>query len=190
MRAHHDWSALVERLLAEVKRRPALGSPSEDSAWEDLRGRLLRMARLLVDAEHVDDVVQAVALKLQSVDALSRMRAARSPEGYAFMMVRNAGIDLDRRRWRAPVALPEAGGDAADTAPGQHELLEQRVRGEELEGILADLSDSERLLLHLRFWENLSIAEIAARLEIPYSTVAVRMFRLLRRLRPRLNASG
>ena len=150
-----DWSSLVERLLAEVKRRPTVGSPLDDAAWEDLRGRLLRMARLLVDADEVDDVVQAVALKSQSVAALSRMRAARSAEGYAFMMVRNAGIDLERRRSRKPVLVPEAADNMADIAIGQDELLEQRVRGEELEGMLAELADSEWLLLRLRFWDKL-----------------------------------
>ena len=134
-----DWSSLVERLLAEVKRRPTVGSPLDDAAWEDLQSRLLRMARLLVDADEVDDVVQAVALKLQSVAALSRMRAARSAEGYAFMMVRNAGIDLERRRSRKPVLVPEAADNMADIAIGQDELLEQRVRGEELEGMLPNL---------------------------------------------------
>jgi RNA polymerase sigma-70 factor (ECF subfamily) len=148
------------------------------------------MARLLVNAEHVDDVTQAVALKLQSVDTLSRMRAARSPEGYAFMMVRNAGIDFQRRHPHQPISLLTDGDDAADPAPGQDEVLEQRVRSGALKAVLDDLADSEQLLLRLRFWDNLSIAEIAARLEMPYSTVAVRMFRLLRRLRSRLEWRG
>jgi RNA polymerase sigma-70 factor (ECF subfamily) len=118
------------------------------------------------------------------------MLASRSPEGYAFMMIRNAGIDLERRRSREPVEPLDPGNNTADTAPNQDDVLEERVRSEELHGILAELADSEQLLLRLRFWDNLSIAEIAARLDVPYSTVAVRMFRLLRRLRSRMEGGS
>jgi RNA polymerase sigma-70 factor (ECF subfamily) len=191
MKRQDDWSSLVDRLLAEVRGRPASPQrPSEDTAWSDLRGRLHRMARLLVDDENVDDVVQAVALKLQTADALARMRAARSPEGYAFVMVRHAAIDLERRRSHESGSLSLDSHDAPDPAPAQDLVLERRLRQDQLKLALDGLADSDRLLVRLRFWENLSIAQIAARLGMPYSTVAVRMFRLLRRLRSRLGLDG
>lgn len=190
MNRHDEWSDLVDRLMDEVQHRPlpARGA-SGDTAWSDLLGRFGRMARLFVDAQDVDDVVQAVALKLQTVDALSRMRAARSPEGYAFMMIRNASIDLIRRRSHQPISFIE-GYDTPDPTPIQDQVLERRVLQDELTAVLDRLSDSDRLLLTLRFWEELSIAEIAERFGMPYSTVAVRMFRLLRRLRAQLNQNG
>ena len=186
MSRHDEWTDLVDRLVEEVQSRPSSArGTSGDTAWSDLLGRLGRMARLFVDAQDVDDVVQAVALKLQIIDAISRMRAARSPEGYAFMMIRNASIDLMRRRAHQPVSLIE-GHDTLDPTPMQDQVLERRLRQDELTAVLDGLSDSDRLLLTLRFWEELSIAEIAERFGMPYSSVAVRMFRLLRRLRAQL----
>ncbi len=182
-----DWAGLVDRLLAEVRsRRAASERSSEDPAWSDLRNRLHRIARLLVDRETVDDLVQAVALKLQTVETLSRMRAARSPEGYAFVMMKNASIDLERQRSRESASSEIVSHDAPDPAPMQDQVLERRTRRYQVRAILDEMPDSDRLLLTLRFWENLTIAEIALRLEMPYSTVAVRMFRLLRRLRSQL----
>ena len=48
---------------------------------------------------------------------------------------------------------------------------------------LRALSPSERRLLKMRFWDNLTVAQIADVLGEPYSRVAVRLFRLIQRLK-------
>lgn len=141
---------------------------------------------MFVDPEEIEDVVQTVALKLLDSSALARIRAARSPKGYAIMMIRNAAIDIGRRHAREPQGLPAGSFDPSDQASMPDQILELETRREEVEQLLAGLSDAELLLLRLRFWENLSFGEIAQRMGMPYSTVAVRMFRLLRRLRSQL----
>lgn len=178
---------LVERLLADVQNRSGRSTPDSPD-WAELHGRLEAIARLFVETEDIDDVVQIVALKLLDPTTLKRLGTVRSPKGYAVMMIRNAAVDLGRRRAREPVRLPAGSFDLQDAAPGPEQILEMEARREDLEKLLERLSDSELLLLRLRFWQNLSFSEIAARLEMPYSTVAVRMFRLLRRLRSQLEA--
>jgi len=186
MNQRDEWSDFVDRLMAEAQRRPSSArDASGDMVWSELLRRLGHVARLFVDPQDVDDVVQTVALRLLTVDALSRMRAARSPAGYAFMMVRNASIDLIRRRSHHAGSVVEV-RDTPDPTPIQDELLQLRVQQDELTAVLDRLPDADQLLLRLRFWEELSIAQIAARFGMPYSAVAVRMFRLLRRLRAQL----
>jgi len=190
MNGGDDWEDLVDRLLAEVQRRSVSPErPSDDAAWSDLRSRLDRIARILVDEEFVDDLVQAVALKLQTAETLARMRASGSPKGYAFMMMKNAGIDQRRQRFREPASL-EITYDAPDPTPMQEQLLVGQAQRDQIKVLLDQLTDSDRLLVTLRFWDNLSIAEIALRLKLSYSNAAVRMFRLLRRLRSQLETEG
>lgn len=178
-----SWLDLVDRLSLG---RMDLGvGTSTDSAWAELIERLVGIATLFVDRQHVDDVVQTVALKLIHKDGLARMRAARTPQGYAFMMVRNAAVDFERQLARERNNIPVEDRTFLDPGPSQHQLVEKEIERAEVKKLLEELSESERLLLVLRFWENLSIGQIAERLEMPYSTVAVRMFRLLRRLRSR-----
>ena len=53
--------------------------------------------------------------------------------------------------------------------------------------VLESLSDNDRELLQMRFWRNMTIAEIAGQTGLSYSATAVRLFRILHRLRDRLN---
>lgn len=187
MTSSDEWADLIARLEVEVQHRPRRQEPNADtdSAWEDVRQRLHRIARLLAAPGDVDDVVQTVLVKLQSAESLARLRAARSPEGYAVVMVRNAAVDAVRRRSAVTTATDRI-EEQPGSAPRPDEVLDRRARSEAVRTVLDELEDSERLLLNLRFWEDLSIAEIARRFGMPYSTIAVRMFRLLRRLRDRL----
>jgi RNA polymerase sigma factor (sigma-70 family) len=179
-----DWYGLLDR-LAQPQARQA-----SDEAWVEFLRRLRRMARLFVERGHVDDLIQVIALKIISGDTLAKMRAARSPEGYAFMMVKNASVDLERRLSRERLQTEIGPFVIPDPAPNQEQLMQQDLLQADLRAALDELSDSDRLLIVLRFWESLSIAEISQRLEVPYSTVAMRMFRLVRRLRSRLGMDG
>jgi len=184
-----DWAELIARLEIELQHRQqhVKSGVGGETAWEDMRRRLHRMARLLAAPDDVDDVVQTVLLKLQSVESLRRLRAARSPEGYATVIVRNAAVDAVRRR-PTVVAATDRLKNQPGRGPRPDEMLDRRTRAAAVREVVDELAESDRLLLTLRFWEDLSIVEIARRFEMPYSTIAVRMFRLLRRLRERLQS--
>jgi RNA polymerase sigma factor (sigma-70 family) len=183
-----DWDWLLAQLENEraQTRRGAPSTLADEDAWEELSQRIRRLGRLFVGREDLDDLAQNVLIKLQSPDVLRRLRSARAPSGYLAVMVRHAAIDFIRRR--------ATSRDAAEPIEGGSEDLNAVLYGLDhekrlvvLRKVVARLSDADRLLLQLRFWDEMSIAGIARQFGMPYSTVAVRLFRMLRRLRADLD---
>ena len=101
-------------------------------------------------------------------------------------MIRNAANDLSRRERVERTSLGRLQLEALLEA-AEHVAEKQDERIAALRKELLLLRPADRTLLRLRFWKKLSFAQIAEELQVPYSTVAVRMFRLLRVLRERLN---
>jgi RNA polymerase sigma factor (sigma-70 family) len=182
-----EWHQLLTTLEQALGPQAEGAPPSAagERAWKTLRRQTEEAARLYVSRDDLDDVVQNVLVKLLSPDARRRLRAARAPARYLTVMVRNAATDLIRRR---AARVPDP--DRLEASRTEGDLLIQRLDAEQraaaLRQAIASLSDAERLLLRLRFWDDLSIAEIAGRLGMRYSAVAVRLFRAQRRLRSAL----
>lgn len=190
------WRALAGRLEQDARRRerdPRAQSEDEDG-WRLLRERVRGYAEVVLsqsatlrrlDRLDVDDVVQEVMLRLQSPDRLARLRVADAPAGYVAALIRNTVRNLTRR------ILPIAGGPAivellpADDrdAPDPDDLILAA-------SIFERLSPAEQRLVALRFWDDLSVQEIADRLGITYSAAAVRLSRLIRRLRKELEGES
>lgn len=183
------WEELIDRLETDLLARqdPNQPSPRDEEAWKmaaDLlnrRGKALLRARLNLNPDELDDVIQDVLFKLQSLYTMQRVRAARSPEGYLVVMMRNAARDRLRRRRIAKDLLIELAEDdlpsATEEIPGTLSDGSRRIRN-----ALTSFSDGDRQLLHMRFWRNMGIQEIAETLHISYSAAAVRLFRVLKRL--------
>lgn len=143
-------------------------------------GLVLQRTHPELRKETVDDLVQDTLLKLQSLHTFQRLKAARSPAGYVAVMLRNAGTDLLRRRQRGvEVALSEQ----LAARDSEAEEVVAREQSERLRLALLSLSSEERSLLQLRFWRGFTIAQIAEISDATYSATAVRLFRLLRKLR-------
>ncbi|HEX8363160.1 MAG TPA: sigma-70 family RNA polymerase sigma factor [Longimicrobium sp.] len=178
-----------EAWLAMLTRGIAIGDRERDAAWQEVSQRARHIAGVLlrqydvwtIDAE---DVVQDVLVRLYSSSALRRMQASGSADGYLFVVIRNRILDESRRnrvRWGSD-------DDALDSAtPAPDELsLDQQIA---LDEVLRELTPDEYTLIRLRFWEDRSINDIAAELGVTYSAASVRLFRLLRKLRERLQQS-
>lgn len=180
-----DWAVLLPILEADA----AQGQSSERThpAWLELAERIRQLAVVFVrryDAWSVDadDVVQDVLLRLQPPAAIRRLRLAGSPQGYLSVVVRNRVLDELRRnrlRWKGASAAQEWAG----LETGSELTPDERIA---LERVLATISEEERLMIRLRFWEGYSIEAIAEHLGIRYSTASVRLFRLLRKLREQI----
>ena len=179
-----DWQKLMLQLpqLISGQGPGSRGAPSSDEQWRIARELLYGVARQVADPADADDVVQSILLRLQQPATLRRFLASRSPKGYATVMVRNAAIDAMRRKRRwVPVSE-----DLIWIEDSPEAVLQEVERQSAIRAALRQLSDSDRELLRMRFWSEMSIADIARKLNEPYSTVAVRMFRLLARLRVQL----
>jgi RNA polymerase sigma factor (sigma-70 family) len=181
------WKELLPRLEKDLSENQSIRFQGDDEAWS-IAERLLRTgARLLhttlrVTPEDTDDVVQETMLKLQSPRTMQRVRAAGSPAGYVMVMMRNAFADLARRRLREVQA--EAPFEETIAAELSEEVEAQKAEDiERMKAALRSLRPEDRYLLRMRFWKNMRIDEISDLMGVSYSATAVRLFRILSRLR-------
>jgi RNA polymerase sigma factor (sigma-70 family) len=184
-----NWPQLVRRLQLDVAARTRDASASRDeNAWQQIATHTLKVARIVARQVGLDDhqeLAQDVLLRLQSPDVLRRMLAAGAPEGYLFVIVRNRASDIRKRL--SLEASRIRGLDESRTVEAPADTTERMVS---LRQELARLTPDDRELLRLRFWQGMAITEIARRRNEPYSRVAVRLFRLTRRLRHLLAEDG
>ena len=193
MSSHPNWTELLARLQFDLHSREDDPSAAVDEdAWDTITHFLSSRARVLtfnfsgLQTADVQDLVQNVLLKLQSLDTMRRLHAARSVEGYLFVMLRNAANDLVRRRQIERVIFRSL----EDTVPEEQAVEHASVQPAENASVLGDALESlpaeERRLLEMRFWRNMSIADIARETGATYSNTAVRLFRILYKLRVQL----
>lgn len=189
-----SWRDLVERLQSDVAPDSSeLSRPRDETAWGEARERVRRLAKLasvylqlsLADSE---DLCQGIMLDFQTTDLLRRLQGSASPAGYLLSTLRNRGRDLARYRGREhPLAseprapLIAEGWQASDHQESQYAALEAALRS---------LSDQDRELIVMRFWKGMPVGRIAEQLHEPYSRVAVRLFRIRKRLADNLGESG
>lgn len=169
------WGELLD--LAES----GTGSEAAERAWSEIHRRLTSLARMarrgvpgLTD-EDCEDLVHHLLVRLRVEPRFAKaVREATSAYAYLMRVVRNTAIDfLRKRRHLVPLeasrrvtVLPEA------------DLL--------IAAVVDALPQDERDLLRKRYWENMTIAEIAAEAGLSYSTVAKRLFRIVDHLRNRM----
>lgn len=123
---------------------------------------------------------------VQVIRSISSLRDPAAFRPWFYRIVINAAKRLSRRRWLTPTPLAQMG---TATAPSPEDDL---VVAEEVEAVrlaIADLGDAHREILILRYYADLTEAEIAAALGVAGGTVKSRLHRakeaLQRRLRTR-----
>ncbi len=164
-----DAEACLERLAAGDR---AAVAELYDRFAAELYGLALWLCGSRPDAA---DVVQEVFLKLMR--RRRRLGAVRNARAYLLRMTRTTAIDLHRRR------------------RGRHEPLEERllapvvtdpaarVEAQRLSRWLAKLPPRQRTAVYLRYYSDLSYAEIGRVTGVPTFTAASRCRLALRRLR-------
>jgi len=150
--------------------------------------RLVHAADLLTgDASRAEELVQHALVR-----AYLKWPGIRdgNPEAYTRKIVVNAYLDWWRRlRWRE---LPEQSADqAADPGVAVPDHAVDVVRRDAVQRALELLTRRERAVVVLRFWCDLSEAQIAAELGMARGTVKSTMSRAVARLRanPELSAA-
>ncbi len=184
------WHQLIARVKADL----AAGAPHRDEeAWRELAVRIQRLARLASlssesSVASAEDLAQELLVEIQTTRLIDQLAASHSPTAYLMTKLRNRGLDLVRKRLRSESALARFPRPLQPDDEGTDEDRDDLY--EALGARLRKLQREERELLRQRFWQGLSIREIADHRQEPYSRVAVRLFRLIRRLAQSLDGKS
>jgi len=137
----------------------------------------------LHDRDQAEDIAQEVFLGLHR-NMASIQSAAHAGHWLRKVAVQRA-IDAGRRRFRRPqVALADVAEPVAET-PVRDPML-----GETLRRLIATLPETPRMVMVLRYQEDLDPAEIGQVMEMPVSTVKSHLQRSLALLREKLARRG
>lgn len=159
-----------------------MGRDAGDSFEEFVRGRsahLFKLALLLTgqNQAEAEDLLQIALERAYRRRAL--LSGDRGPEPYVRRVLVNASID----RWRALRRHAEQRLEAGDPGPAVDDRTGELANRDLLLRSLAVLPPRQRAVLVLRYWEDLSEAEIAAMLGCSVGTVKSQASRGLKRLR-------
>lgn len=138
------------------------------------------------DAGQVDDVVQdTFAAVWRKAGHYDRRRATAA--AWIFAIARNRRIDVYRRE-RRPEFDPRDPAFQPDPLPDGERALSALQRAEAVRAALDTLSDEQREVLRLAFYEGETYAAIAVRLGLPLGTVKSRARLAFGHLRATLRA--
>ena len=150
--------------------------------WPFLHARCQREARrLLADPHDADDAAQEALVR-----AWNRRHTCRTPSSpvpWLLQITRNEVFRLIGRRREDPDPEVANGADNASGAPPADELVAAKV---DVRRAVSRLTTEERMLLYLRYDEDLKQKSIAELLDTPEGTIKVRLYRARERLRAHL----
>lgn len=156
---------------------------------EPYRAPVTRYIRYLIrDASEAEDLAQEALLRAHS--QLTTLRDPAALESWLYQIATHVSIDALRRRARAvqhqvdtPVEeLPIADQDR----PSPLAIIEQTEMSDCVQRYVANLSDAYKAVLLLHDVDGLTSNEIAALLELPLTTVKMRLHRARRQLQSAL----
>jgi len=177
-----DWSARSQA-LAQLLSRSALGDRvAFKQLYEQTSGHLYAvLLRIQRDRSVADDLLQDVFVNVWK--AAGNFDAQQSqPLTWLTQIARNKAIDSLRRANARPKLAsvhhddddddhPDLDQRLADDGPGPAELLERASDARQLDLCMAGLSAQQRQSVALAFFDGLSHAEVAERLQQPLGTV-------------------
>ncbi|MCA9516195.1 MAG: sigma-70 family RNA polymerase sigma factor, partial [Myxococcales bacterium] len=125
--------------------------------------------------ERVEDLVQQTFLAC--VEAAGRYRGEAGFRAFLFGVARNLLFEHIRRRVRDGRATPDLGSRSlVDLSPGVSTVVSRDLAHRQLVLTLQELPLDLQTALELYYWEELSIDELAAVLDVPPGTVKSRLF--------------
>ena len=152
--------------MSDVSSKPR---PLEE-VYRSSRIALIRLAFLLVgNREEADDIVQSVF-----ATAATRWAAIEDPPTYLRRAVANRAHDVHRRSFRPCAPAPQSRNSGEPDLDGVWSFVES-------------LPTAQRAVVVLRFYEDLSLVEIATLLGRPQNTVRSDLRRALTHLKRTLS---
>ena len=136
----------------------------------------------LRDTSRAEEIAQEVFLRLHQ--NLQKIQSAAHLMLWLRQVTTRRCIDEVRRNPAQPPLSLEEAPEPLATPPAGDPLLSERLRR-----LVAALPEKARMMIILRYQEELDLAEIAEVLEIPINTVKSRLQRALAVLREKLESS-
>jgi RNA polymerase sigma-70 factor (ECF subfamily) len=136
--------------------------------------------KVLAHAQEAEDLTQDIFVKLTQATAYDPQRG--SFRTYLSILTRSRAIDRLRSRQVARDSMARLRTDLP-TVPTPADTVAQAERTDEVQAALAQLSDNQREILRLAYYEGLSQATIAEQLDTPLGTVKTHSRRGLLKLR-------
>ncbi|MCL5784604.1 MAG: RNA polymerase sigma factor [Patescibacteria group bacterium] len=133
----------------------------------------------LGNSHQAEDICQETFLKAWKSLSSITLSAGGSLQAYLFRIARNCIIDLSRKKKELPLEQAK-NVEASDTADGN---LDRQEKIREVQLALSALKEEEKQLMILRFFEELSFAEIAKILNTREGALRVKAHRVLKKLK-------
>ena len=145
-------------------------------------GEAYRLARaILLDHRDAEDAVQEAVLS-----AWRRQGSMRDPARFDAwfdrILVNQCRDQLRKRRRAVPLAAPPVGFDPAAAPP-------ETGTDADLDRAIAALDIDHRIVVVMRYWQDRTVDDIAARLAIPSGTVKSRLHNALKAIRADMESS-
>ena len=148
--------------------------------WDRARRRCLREARrILRDREDAEEAVQEALFRAWRNQA--KCRTPSMPLPWLVQITRNEAFRVAERRQRRQAS--EISEKRPERISSNDNGLERMLVTVATEQALMVLRPDERTLIRLRYVEDLTQGQVAARLGVPEGTVKVRLHRVRARLR-------
>lgn len=147
--------------------------------------------RMLGEAQEAEDAAQEAFLR--AYQHLGRYDQQRSFKTWLLAIASNHCIDRLRKRRLTWLSLDEPlppHPALASDMPEPEDATIQNERSEQLQALLAQLPPEYRVAIILRYWYDMSYAEIAETLETTESAIKSRLFRARQALAERLHANN
>jgi RNA polymerase sigma-70 factor (ECF subfamily) len=176
----------MDAALADIGTRLVQGEPTAlEECYRTLGPLVATYVRRYVPQSDVDDVVQRVFYEVWRVHA--RYDPNRSLRGWVLGIARKRSIDHLRRQTGAVVDLDSVREITGDDG---REIADRLMWADEVRTALAQLSDLQREVIVLAYFQGFTQVEIASTLDIPLGTVKTRTARGLQRMAGLLEGDG
>ncbi len=158
------------------------------NAVREFSGGLFRLVhRIVGDREQAMDLTQDVLVKVLLKPGHLRDKTRLGP--YLFRSAYNAALNLKRDLSRREAKTEWLRQELAPANPGRPDLLlESQETASRLGEALASLADRQKEALTLRFFGELTIADIATAMRISQASVRVHIARGLENLKKQLDS--
>ena len=135
------------------------------------------------DRDEAEEALQASYLK--ALDGSARFDGRSALRTWFFGVVKRTAMERRRRRFRLRLGLDRwlAARPRAESGPTPEALTDAAERHERLRSLLSELTPRQRELLHLVFYQELTIEEAASVLEVSLGTARTHYERGKARLR-------